>query len=404
MNESKLRTSVERFKFSLQDLMNSNSKHREKIIDVLSDLSDKIVHISLSVKQIESRMLENEKLNLETSRKIDDIESMFNEFKAVQENNFSLFKIDNEEFKKIKLPETTREIIKNELSPISKEISTSIMEKTNSLLDKTMQMAHNQLIREVSNEIFEKISQYLKLEVEKIVKSQMYDEYYSSKISNKPESQTSQSPAQNLKQIEQELREAIKQDEYRAMEENYKNAPEIKKIDVNKIKQKIQEAINIKNDKIENHNTKQEVNEMSEVNHNEEFKISPEMIVYQAKLGIYKLPCFFDGEKIFGVYNPDHNLNMLSSGMNEDIMISSKENMQNIHICPSCEHIKSTKNLNIADSDECIIHYMKDGINNAKKTKLKICPSCLKKIYGENFNEERKFDEFVNDFINGENI
>lgn len=97
-----------------------------------------------------------------------------------------------------------------------------------------------------------------------------------------------------------------------------------------------------------------------------------EKTIIDIKLGAYKLPCFFDGENIFGVYD--------------------KQIARDVHISPKCNYLPR---------DNVEKTYHENIIVNGNNVKLSICRQCLTNLYGSS-TIEKSISEFSSDFLSGE--
>jgi hypothetical protein len=97
-----------------------------------------------------------------------------------------------------------------------------------------------------------------------------------------------------------------------------------------------------------------------------------EKTIIDIKLGAYKLPCFFDGENIFGVYD--------------------KQIARDVHISPKCNYLPK---------DNIEKTYHENIIVNGNNVNLSICRQCLSNLYGSS-TIEKSISEFSSDFLSGE--
>ncbi len=373
------------------------------------------------LKQLLEQILQKQEIYYKNNRKIisdfisqqekmeSQIRSMAEEITKLQEDVVVYkAKFDSQEVNVRKFSENTTQKVFNEwIENCKQDIKESIFLDTKTLIKDTLESAKNYMTNQVSANVSKQIKKEIQDDVKAMVRQSMYDEYLKRGITSpkKPIPQEAQVKSEKQSDIYIKLPET--QEIADSQQGNI-----ITKIDTNAIRKRILEAVENKNKIIAERkagmlggkeNSTHECNNYSPVDEISitEASQSVKNIITQSKLGIYKLPCFFDGEKIFGIYNPDHHTQIIHAGMNEDIMVESPAYLQKIHIWPNCEHIAALPNNSLATTtNECEIHYTKGGKIHTLHTDLPVCECCLVGVYRES-NCNKTLEEFITDFMDG---
>lgn len=425
----KFRQMLEILKQSIQQMLKKQENYNACVNDVIAKLKNKV--------EDQEKMLFNlNKVNAD----------MQNDLQRFQES------VGN-------ITENAKNSVRDMLENMKNEMIASTMENVKTVINQTMESAKNYMTNQVSDNIHKKIQLSLPDTVENLVRKAMYDEYYKrglvkkesnekynannviidNKNANNSYVDLSNGNIEQKNIITVKEQGSVMNNEYGEKnnfntEENsrsFGNGGVITKIDTNQILKRIMEAVENKKKKLGDvqavkTSENQTFNQMptyqdnvaiqAEVNEEIENRFEKcnniqnvtniilqnvQSIILQSKLGAYTLPCFFDGEKIFGIYNPDHHAQIIMAGMSEEIMTSSPSYLQKIHIYPDCKHLSSLPNNAIATTkSECEIHYTKNAKIVTIMVNLPLCECCLHGIY-KDYDISKSFEEFVDDFISG---
>lgn len=161
-------------------------------------------------------------------------------------------------------------------------------------------------------------------------------------------------------------------------------------IDTNAIQARIKDAIQSAS-KVSNANN-------STVNVQNKVK----QIIQEAHIGLYALPCFFDGDRIFGIFCDEHTDNLHLAGSEMEMLANSKY-LNKIHISPKCDDIAINDNFDMIypDNDQmCNIRYNGSDGKVTKRIRVEICEKCSSKIY-ESKPEKVTLEKFTRDFLAG---
>ncbi|QED23900.1 coiled-coil domain-containing protein [Candidatus Deianiraea vastatrix] len=361
---------LEKFKDSMKIMLKTQDEYRakstkviEKNISLTDSLSGKIDDIQTEVSNLQTEIdsLKTQNKNLETT-----ISSFNTQAKSIAEN------VINEELKSFKI-------------------------KLEEALDKMIADSRGFMIKSIKKEIFDEINERLDKDVEFVVKKHIHQDFENrnyqkpQNIERISESNLQQNKTESLDNIAKNIKNNILAHTNSNAQNQDLNGGVIKKIDTEEIRKKILDAIERKNDKINN---------SLDVEKSKQPTTAIEIILSEVKLGLYKLPCFFDGENIFGIYNADHNKNLLQAGMNDNLMIASPAYLEKIHINPFCADISEKGDMIATKTNECKIYYTKNGNVISTTAHLNICRHCLKAIYHKD-DIEKTVQQFIEDFLAG---
>jgi len=362
--------------------------------------------LKLALEEIISSQKEYRKITNES------MQYLIQEIHKIQKDNTNL----NEKITKMydKLSSINDEYEKQTILIIKKHIQSEIEDFHNKINDKIERMAcdlQNSVIKNTSEDVYKKIPQYLEKEVGMPTKKNIYEDFNKKLISENIDSKVTLNHNEDVKQPENlnhndtNIENPISIDGYAKKNIEHDTGRVIKKIDTNAIRRRILDAIEEKNSR--KLNPRNEVNMLKNLSNDNEdmkteendFKDSVNNIISKVKFGLYKLPCFFDGENIFGIYNADHGKAIMQSGMNEELMLSSPRYLEKIHIWPECENLPSNKaDILITKTDECVIHYPNNGVINSKTAVLQICSCCLDGVYKDR-HISKNMSQFIDDFL-----
>ena len=444
------------FRKAMEDMLYINTKHREHVDQILVDFINKIKEIS-GIVSIRNTNINHYNDSIEhVNSQLDSMKRQIEAFICDQgsfvnkNNNFDKEliilkekiefqekmisnKIENiaSEIQLVKnenkksQQEITSQVISTQVESLIPKITKDVIIESNKLLQDNIQDIKTQINKSLENktqevknqvvtEAFEVIYQKIKIQIDKFENKiqknieLMLTEEEKKKIDIERDklSQEQEKMQKEQQKISEFMQEAKKQEisnmsgNMQAIRNaiinadlnvnnnstiNHSNPSNIVKLDLDLIKDQIIKSVKERKGKISFNLKKSDDTKAQNINN-------------QAQMNYYNVPCFFDGERIFGIYDPDNSTNIISVGDLDDNLLNV--NLNKIHIWPKCHHIRKNVNFEITESDECEIHYLKDGAIKYKKIKLPICNSCLYGIYGNSRIINKTFAEFVDDFLN----